>query len=118
MYLKTTPVSLASTLVFKIEKAAARAALLLFALIMISLALASTSYAATLTVCASDYATIQDAINAAAGGEVPQGLPGKGEVGRYRGVFEVTVVGRKQVELVIFRARMMDPLAVNHHRQG
>src|SRR5215469_13052681 len=31
-------------------------------------------------------------LGAAAGGEVPQGLRGKGEVGRHRGVFEVTVV--------------------------
>src|SRR5215469_786891 len=42
-------------------------------------------------------------LRAAAGGEVPQGLRGQGEVGRHRRVFEVTVVGRKQVELVIFR---------------
>src|SRR5215469_1509774 len=57
-------------------------------------------------------------LGAATSSEVPQGLRGKGEIGRHRGVFEVTVVGRKQVELVIFRAQMMDPLAVNHHRQG
>ena len=53
-------------------------------------------------------------LRAAAGGEGPQGLRGKREIGRHRGVFEVTVVGGEQIELVILRAPMMNPLAIDH----
>src|SRR5208282_737561 len=56
-------------------------------------------------------------LRAAAGGEVPQHLWGEAEIGRHRGVFEVTVVGGEQVELVILRALMMNPFAVNHDPQ-
>src|SRR6202043_1220331 len=56
-------------------------------------------------------------LRAAAGGEGPQGLRGKREIGRHRGVFEVTVVGREQIELVILRAPMMNPLAVDQDPQ-
>src|SRR5215469_2551644 len=56
-------------------------------------------------------------LGAATSSEVPQGLRGKGEVGRHRRVFEVTVVGREQIELVILGALMMHPFAVDHHAQ-
>src|SRR5580700_2416323 len=51
-------------------------------------------------------------LRAAAGGEGPQGLRGKREIGRHRGVFEITVVGGEQVASVILRAPMMNPLAI------
>jgi hypothetical protein len=56
-------------------------------------------------------------LGAAAGSEGPQGVRGEGEIGRHRGVFEVTVVGGEQIELVILRAQMVNPLAVDHHPQ-
>ena len=56
-------------------------------------------------------------LRAAAGGEGPQGLRGKREIGRHRGVFEVTVVGGEQVELVILGALVMNPFAINHDPQ-
>src|SRR6202043_2605571 len=56
-------------------------------------------------------------LRAAAGSEGPQGARGEGESGRHRGVFEVTVVGGEQIELVILRAQMVNSLAVDHHPQ-
>src|SRR5208282_4863005 len=56
-------------------------------------------------------------LRAAASGEIPQGARGKCEIGRYRGVFEVTVVGGEQIELVILWAPMMNPLAIDHDPQ-
>src|ERR1700693_1928288 len=56
-------------------------------------------------------------LGAAAGSEVPQGVRCEGEIGRHRGVFEVTVVGGEQIALVILRAQMVNSLAVDHHPQ-
>ena len=56
-------------------------------------------------------------LGAAAGSEVPQGARGEGKIGRHRGIFEVTVVGGEEVELVVLGARMMYALAVDHHPQ-
>src|SRR6202158_6024575 len=56
-------------------------------------------------------------LRAAAVGEVPQVLRGEAEIGRHRGVFEVTVVGGEQIELVILRAQMVNSLAVNYDPQ-
>src|SRR5262249_27203764 len=56
-------------------------------------------------------------LSTAAGGEVPQGAWGESKIGRYRRVFEVTIVGREEIELVILGAAMMHPLAVDDHAQ-
>ena len=56
-------------------------------------------------------------LGATAGSEVPQGAWGEGKIGRHRGIFEVTVVGGEEVELVVLGARMMHALAVDHHSQ-
>src|ERR1700688_4813727 len=56
-------------------------------------------------------------LRAAAGGEGPQHLRGKREIGRHCGVFEVTVVGGEQVELIILGALVMNPFAINHDPQ-
>src|SRR6266852_3584608 len=53
----------------------------------------------------------------AAGAEVPQRLRREREIGGDGGVLEVAVVGRKQIELVILGALVMNPLAVDHHPQ-
>jgi hypothetical protein len=53
----------------------------------------------------------------AAGAEVPQRLRRERQIGGDCGVLEVAVVGRKQVELVILGALVMNPLAVDHHPQ-
>src|SRR5229473_994460 len=50
----------------------------------------------------------------AAGAEVPQRLRREREIGGDGGVLEVAVVGRKQIELVILGALVMNPLAVGH----
>src|SRR6266852_2882816 len=46
----------------------------------------------------------------AAGAEVPQRLRREREIGGDGGVLEVAVVGRKQIELVILGALVMNPL--------
>src|SRR2546428_11686987 len=56
-------------------------------------------------------------LRSAAGAEVPQRLRREREIGGDGGVLEVAVVGRKQIELVILRALVMNPLAVDHHPQ-
>src|SRR5712672_1655954 len=56
-------------------------------------------------------------LGATASSERPHGLRSEGEIGRHRGVFEVTVVGREEIELVVLGARMMHPLAVDHDPQ-
>jgi hypothetical protein len=56
-------------------------------------------------------------LGTAASGEVPEGAWAESEIGRHRGVFEITVVGGEQVGLVILGALMMHPFAVGHHTQ-
>jgi hypothetical protein len=53
----------------------------------------------------------------AAGREVPEHRWGERELGGDRGVFKVAVVGRKELELVILRALVMNALAVADHSQ-
>src|SRR6266478_3391507 len=53
----------------------------------------------------------------AAGSEVPQHLWGELQIGGDRGVFEVAVVGRKEIKLVVLRALVMNALAVDDHSQ-
>src|SRR6266446_4042664 len=56
-------------------------------------------------------------LRSATGAEVPQRLGREREIGGDGGVLEVAIVGRKQIELIILRALVMNPLAVDHHPQ-
>lgn len=56
-------------------------------------------------------------LRAAAGSEKPQGARGEDEISRHRRVFEVTVVGGEEIELVILGARMVHALAIDHDPQ-